>query len=319
MSLRDHMQRIFSTASHRRDADYSKEIPSDAKYAALMYYRDAVVGSQNHVMGFVIDDQGSDWLGEVLRQISHAHLEVDHLLASGDLPSHSPLDALSRYLLRERTPSSHFLDFLELSLGATLSSRFVRDNDFVEGLNVVLDWHGSPYLLTPYVYVREEYDDGPFQPFSSSITTSAYPRAYLKESLPAQQRVIEPTLQLLADPTYSVANNDFRKALDRQRNGDYDGVLTACATTLEGAIKATAQQRGLSIKGQGLGTVFQSFATKTKTVPDQLKTVVHFLHERRSKAGDAHGHSTKDTISEQEAALFVALTASLVSYVAAAK
>ena len=95
-------------------------------------------------------------------------------------------------------------------------------------------------------------------------------------------------------------------------------MLTACAATLEGAIKAGAQQRGWTIKGKGLGSVFQSFASNTKTVPDQLKAVVNFVHERRSKAGDAHGHSAKETISEQEAALFVALTASLVSYLAAA-
>ena len=150
------------------------------------------------------------------------------------------------------------------------------------------------------------------------MSTSAYPKAYLKQSQPVQQHAIEPALQLLADPAYTAANDDFLKALDRQRMGDYDGVLTACAATLEGAIKAAAQQRSWTIKGNGLGTVFQSFASKTETVPDQLKAVVNFIHQRRSNAGDVHGHSAKETISEQEAALFVALTASLVSYLAAA-
>ena len=46
MSLRDQMRGIFSTASHREDADYSKHIPPDAKQAALMCYRDVVQGSQ---------------------------------------------------------------------------------------------------------------------------------------------------------------------------------------------------------------------------------------------------------------------------------
>ena len=319
MSLRDQMLGIFSTASHRGDADYSKEIPPKAKYAVLLCYRDLVVGSQSHVAGFVVGDQGGEWLREVLRQLSHAHLEVSKLLHSGKLPVDDPLGALSSYLLHERTPSSHFLDFLELSLGPTLHGRFAQDNDFVEGLNLILDRHGSPYLLTHYVYVRKEYDDRPFQSFSASISTSAYPRAYLKQTQPVQQRAIEPTLELLSDPAYSVANSDFLKALDRQRNGDYDGVLTSCAATLEGVIKATAQKRRWTVRGSGLGTVFQSFGSKTKTVPDQLKTVVNYLHERRSRAGDAHGHSTKETISEQEAAFFVALTASLVSYLASAK
>ena len=311
---------IFSTPSHREDADYSLHVPSDAKYAALMCYRDVVHGSQARFLGHPMSDPGGEWLGEVVRQLSHAHLNIDRLLASGDLsPQNHPFDTLCKYLLAERTPSSHFLDFLELSLGPTLESYIARDNDFVDGLNLALDRRASPYLLTRYAYIREEYDSGPSQPLSARVSTTAYPRAYLKQSQPVQQHAIEPALRLLADPTYAGANDDFQKALHRQRTGDYDGVLTACAATLEGAIKAAAQQRGRTIKGKGLGTVFQSFASKTKTVPDQLKPIVNFIHQRRSKAGDAHGHSAKETISEQEAALFVALTASLVSYLAAAK
>ena len=280
MSFRDQMLGIFSTASHREDADYSKDIPSDAKYAALMYYRDVVRGSQSHVVGNLVSDPGGDWLREAVRQLSHAHLEIDRLLASGNLSPHDhPLDTLSKYLLAERTPSSHFLDFLELSLGPTLESRIARDNDFVDGLNVVLDQRGSPYLLTRYAYIHEEYDDGSF---SAGVSTSAYPLAYLKQSQPVQQHAIEPALQLLADPAYTAANDDFLKALDRQRKGDYDGVLTACAATLEGAIKAAARQRGWTIRGKGLGTFFQSFASNTTTVPDQLKAIVNFIHAKMS-------------------------------------
>ena len=103
-----------------------------------------------------------------------------------------PFDTLSKYLLAERTPSSHFLDFLELSLGPTLESHIARDNEFVDGLNLALDRRASPYLLTRYAYIREEYDDGSFQPFNAGVSTSAYPQAYLKQSQPVQQHTIEP-------------------------------------------------------------------------------------------------------------------------------
>ena len=151
MSLRDQMLGIFSTASHRDDADYSKDIPADAKHGALMCYRDVVQNSQAHAGGHVIFDPGGEWLREVVRQLSHAHLEIDRLLASRELPLHDhPLDTLSKYLLAERTPSSHFLDFLELSLGPTLGSQIAGGNEFVEGLNIILERRASPYLLTRY-------------------------------------------------------------------------------------------------------------------------------------------------------------------------
>ena len=166
MSLRDQMLGIFSTASHREDADYSKHIPSDAKYATLMCYRDVVHGSQAHLVGHLMSDPGGEWLREVVRQLGHAHLEIDRLLASGDLSPHDhPLNTLSKYLLAERTPSSHFLDFLELSLGPTLESHIARDNEFVDGLNLALDRRASPYLLTRYAYIREEYGRWPIPAF----------------------------------------------------------------------------------------------------------------------------------------------------------
>ena len=311
------MKQIFSTASRRGDADYSKETPPEAKYGALLYYRDPIVDSQSHVAGVLVSDPGGQWMREVLRQMCHAHLQINQL-PDAVVRANDALEVLSQYLMDKRTPSSHFLDFLELSLGPQHRDLFARDNDFVDGLNVVLDQRGSPYLLTRYAYVQEEYDDGPFQPFSGGISISAYPRAYLKQPRVPQQHAVEPALRLLADPAYNVPNNDFLKALDRQRHGDYDGVLTSCATTLEGAIKATAQARGWRIRGKGLGTVFQSFASRSKTVPDQLKTVVNFLQERRSKAGDAHGHTAKDKISEEEASFVISLTAALVCFLAAA-
>ena len=103
MSLRDQMPGIFSTASHREDADYSKHIPLDAKRATLMYYRDVVQGSQSHLVGHLMSDPGGEWLREVVRQLSHAHLEIDGLLASGELlsPHDHPFDTLSKYLLAE--------------------------------------------------------------------------------------------------------------------------------------------------------------------------------------------------------------------------
>ena len=314
------MKQIFSTPSHRGDADYSKKIPPEAKYGALLCYQELVVGSHMNFAGVVMSDPGGEWMREVLRHMCHAHLEMNQLPGVVHR-SNDALEVLSRHLMDDGTPSSHFLDFLELSLrvGAGNSDAFATGNDFVDALNVVLDQRGSPYLLTGYAYAQEESDDASFQPFSFDTSISAYPKAYLKQSSVPQQHAVEPAVRLLADPAFDVPNDDFLKALDRQRHGDYDGVLTSCATTLEGAIKAAAQAKGWRIRGNGLGTIFQSFASKSTAVPDQLKTVVNFLHQRRSKAGDAHGHTAKDKISEEEAEFVISLTAALVCFLAAIK
>ena len=319
MSMYERMKQILSTASFRADADYSQQIPKEAKYGALLYYRDFIDNSRNYIAGMSLGGPRDEWLGQVLQAFSHAHFEINEILARGLGSVDDPMSVLSRYLLDERTPSSHFLDFLELSLEPALGYPLVCDNDFVKGLNLVLDRRGSPYLLTTYKFVHEESDDGNFGAPVRRTTVTASPRAYLKQFSSVQRTALEPALELLADPAYEGPNRDFLKALERQRHGDYDGVLTSCAATLEGAIKTAAQVNGWKIRGKGLGTVFQSFCSKSKSIPNDLKSVVNFLHERRSKEGDAHGHTKKSRISGEEAAFIIALTASLVSYLCVAK
>ena len=319
MSLHERMKEILSTASFRADADYSQQIPTEAKQYTLLYYSDFVGSSRSYLAGMSLGGPRDKWISQVLRGFSHAHYEINEITVRGLDLGQDPMSVLSGYLLDDRTLSSHFLDFLELSLGPAQGSPLICDNDFVNGLNLVLDRRGSPYLLTTYKFTHKESDDDGFDPFASRTIVSAYPKAYLKQSSSVQRAAIEPALELLEDPVYEVPSRDFVKALERQRNGDYDGVLTSCATTLEGAMKTAAQANGWKIRGKGLGTVFQSFSSKSKSIPNELKSVVNFLHERRSKVGDAHGHMQKSRISGEEAALVIALTASLVSYLSMVK
>lgn len=309
MGLHEWVSGLFNTASFRNDADYSREVPNAAKLGVLLYYRDFVRGSQSHFGGFVMDDGRIRWLQEVLRQMSHAHLEINVILRGRACDEVDPLFVLEKYLMDTRTPSSHFLDFLELSLGPG-HLQPSQDNDFVNGLNVLLNQHGSDYLLTTYAVKVENASSGIY---STSVT--AYPRAYLKQSDVVQETAIEPVMELLSDPAYKVPNDDFRKAMDRQRDGDWDGVLTACAATVEGALEVSAQNRNWKLKGNGVVSKFDSFASKSTTIPKQFTKVVGFLQDRRSTVGDAHGHAVKEPITPEEASFAIALSASLTLYV----
>lgn len=310
MGLQEWVSGLFSTASFRNDADYSREVPYAAKFGVLLYFRDFVRGSQSHFGGFVMDHGRIGWLQEVVRQMCHAHHEINVILGTRAYEEVDPILVLEKYLMDTGTPSSHFLDFLELSLRPGHLEPFSQDNDFVNGLNVLLKQHVSDYLLTTYVYQVQQTESGIF---STSIT--GYPRAYLKQADMIQSTAIEPVMELLSDPAYKVPNDDFRKAMDRQRNGDWDGVLTACAATVEGALEVSAQNRKWKLKGNGLGSRFDSYAGKSSTIPKQFTKVVGFLQDRRSKVGDAHGHAVREPITAEEASFAIALSASLVLYV----
>ena len=186
-------------------------------------------------------------------------------------------------------------------------------NDLIGAINVALERHDSPYLLTPYSYRMEETFIWPDSHALLPTSVSAYPQVYLKQSEVVQEETIEPALNLLSDPAFEGANSNFRKALTRYRSRDFDGVATSCVATLESAIKVASTQRRIKIRGSGLTTLAQSFLSKTGLSPT-LRKPIDFLVEARNQEGDAHGHEQKEAIGEDHAKFLIGLTASLILY-----
>lgn len=297
MSLRDHIKSLFDAPSRRQQTDYSQDIPFNAITGVLLLYRDLING--------VYASDGR-WMQETIRNLGHLH----HHFANAN--GHSDLSIIAgRYLEtadKEGSITTAFLDFLEVSLRSQFAPN--NDNDFVDGINETLRHYESPYLLSQYVR-RERTVKNQFGQEIQYTTLGAYPKAYLQQDTVVQREAIEPTLEILADPAYSVPAKDFRTALDRQRSGDYDGCLTACAATVEGAVKVVAKKNGWRIKGAGLDTGAQSFLSKS-SLPDTLISSFRPLANSRNTESDAHGHASKVELPESAARHYVALAASLV-------
>ena len=56
--------------------------------------------------------------------------------------------------------------------------------------------------------------------------------------------VVKPALKMLSDPMYQGANNEFLKAHEYYRAGDYKGCMTECLKAFESSIKAICEKRG---------------------------------------------------------------------------
>ena len=83
MSMYVRMKHILSSASFCSDAHYSKQIPKEAKYGALLYYRDFVDNSRSYHAGMSLSGPRDEWLGQVLQAFSYAHYEVNEIPARG--------------------------------------------------------------------------------------------------------------------------------------------------------------------------------------------------------------------------------------------
>ena len=297
MSLYDWIKTVFDAPSRRRNADYSKEISSDGVFAVLLLYRDYFEGEGQAQF---------DWMPKVLGEMAHLH----HELAARS--RNLGFEVLSEFLLNERTATSAFLDFLEISLRNRWGP--IGDNDFVDAVNRVLEEYDSPYLLTRYV-VKVTIRPSGYGVEQHHVHYDSFPQAYLKQDTIAQREAIEPALDIFADPAYASPADDFRKALSRDRSGDYGGCVTSCAAAVEGTIKvAAARLKWKSVKGDGLGRLAQSFVSKS-SLPDALETLFRPLAVYRSTNADAHGQVDRHETSQELARFFIAHAASLIMLV----
>ena len=294
MSLNDWIKQVFDAPSRRRDKDYSKEISRQAMLGVILVYRDYL---DPEIRGFG-DAFHERWMAEVVRELGHLH----HSFAAAR-PDEG-FRAIVGFL--ENSTPVMFLDFLEVSLRHGHAPN--NDNDFLDAVNRVLDEYDSPYLLTRYGYVQEPIQGGRGGTWDRAVT---FPRAYLKQDAVVQQQAIKPALEIFSDPAYATPAEDFHKALRKQKDGDYDGCVASCASSVEGTIKVVAAKNGWKVKGTGLDTLAQSFTSKS-SLPDTMRTSVRPLSDWRNTKADAHGHATKEKTTFDIAQHFVALAASLV-------
>ena len=300
MSIYERIKGVFDAPSRRRDKDYSKEIPHQAVLGVVLLFRDHLDPDMSGYMAHYQDA----WMRDVVRDLGHLH----HFFAGAN--PNEGFQAILR-LLDKSSTTTVFLDFLEVSLRHQYAPN--SDNDFVDAVNRVLEEYSSPYLLSRYArrvsVERDEYDAE-----RHCIHFDAVPRAYLRHESAIQQQAIEPTLEIFSDPAYAIPAEDFRTALERQRNGDYDGCVTSCAAAVEGAIKVAAEKNrrwSRRVRGSGLDKLAQSFISES-SLPDTMRTSFRPLSNWRNTNADAHGHDSKDETTESIARHFVVLAASLI-------
>ena len=293
----DWIKQVFDAPSKRRDEDYSKEISREAKIAVFLLYKNYLDGDTGGSGLSINYDSQEYWMQEVIREMTHLH----HSLMR--LNPHEGLGGLVEFLVD--APTVAFLDFLEVSLRNWRAPN--QDNDFIYSVNHVLNIHGSPYQLTPYIFEKRKFGNSSRE-YDAAV---GFPKVYLKQVTAVQKHAIEPTLEIFLDRAYRTPSKDFRTALERQKSGDYDGCVTSCAAAVEGTIKVVASKNRWNVKGAGLDTLAQSFISKS-SLPTTIRTSFRPLSDWRNTKADAHGHASKEETTEELARHFIAMAASLI-------
>ena len=125
-----------------------------------------------------------------------------------------------------------FLDTLEMIFHPSHISPSGLE-ELVDEFNTFLQVDTLPFSITGYVWV----DIPQGERFGGGKTLTEYPRVIRADSQVTSATAIMPTLELLSDGRFRVANAEFLNALEDFRRGRHEDCLTKCASSFESVLK----------------------------------------------------------------------------------
>ncbi|MFO0888248.1 MAG: abortive infection family protein [Isosphaeraceae bacterium] len=198
----------------------------------------------------------------------------------------------------------HVLDFIEYIFQTQDYDRYQAtiQNDLIDGINDLLLVDDLPYALTSFVWgTRKEIFHGVEQDAEYLVS---YPRVIRRDDQVTHVWSIEPALTLLREKQFTSANQEFLKALEDYRKGDYGDCLTKCGSAFESTMKLIcARNQWQSPSDQArplLLTILQHSSLEQNYFEQPLLNIATL----RNKLSTAHGAGTQQRQPPQHVAKY---------------
>ena len=153
-----------------------------------------------------------------------------------------------------------FFDFLELAFQSPLiwdAPNVINAFNLIRDINFFFQADALPFQLTGLVTrvgnsERSTHRD-PTSRSRARIVVDAFPQLISLENDVVHETAVQPTLTLLADPHFKVANQEFLEALADYRKGDFRDSVIKSLSAFESVLKVVCQRKGLVLQGNRHG------------------------------------------------------------------
>lgn len=289
-------ERLFDVFSRRDQSDSgnSKPLTNEFRNRVLMLMRDELGG------GF------GAFLNDLHKQV--AYLEGTFGL-SGSNHRGSAADDLFEFMMTCR--DEQFLNVLELVFRSNLRGITWPDNALIPGINDFFRVDDLPFHLTAYGI--EEVQSSLFGTPATATQICEYPRIIRKDSELLHGSAMQPALTLLAAPEFKHANDEFLKALEDQRKGDYRDCLTKCGSSFESVMKVLCTKQSIPFKETDTTSALLSALLTNSQLDRYWEQPLMLIATLRNRLSSSHGAGTQaKKIPEHVAAYIVNSTASAI-------
>ena len=165
---------------------------------------------------------------------------------------HDATNDLLQFL--HQCPDDNFFDFMELIFPTYMENRNIsiehRPNDLVDAFNLIFEMEGESYKLTKMHEVRHSVSSVETSPTVYPALSGArrvrytieYPKIIYSSDPGITELSIAPALTALGEGAYATPNQEFRKALEHQRKGQYTDSIRESCRALESVLKVLCAQ-----------------------------------------------------------------------------
>ena len=216
-----------------------------------------------------IDDEG--FWGHLYHDLIYLHPKDGRLAHPGDASERV-------FKFSQECDTNQFYDVVETSFKALAKARRgiqteVMDScredwsdvtgELVECINLIFERGNGQCRLTPFsldpIPERQPLNAKPHDSLPHGVVPAQrllyykiarWPQVYVASESVIQQEAVEPALRILGHPSYSAANQQFRKALDDYRQGRYDSCTVHCNNAFESSLKALCKKNKWKFREQ---------------------------------------------------------------------
>lgn len=274
------MAKIFSkrTAPQIRQLRY--DIPDEVRTRILTVFQDGA--SENYGFHALLKD-----LGNALFK-SYGYLSRSSYSAT----QRSENPVIEHFYTCELP---HVLDFIETYFQ---QQTYVGRQNGVDEINDIFREHGIGYELMPYV---EHESDKPAKIMGrltgGKVIEIEYPRIIQRRDQLVHEQVIEPTLKLLTDSRFRIANEELLKAHTALRLGDFENAITLCGSAFESFLKTICSIRKWNFDpNRDTCAKLVSICRDNGLFPAFYSPIFEAIGTVRNKSGDAHGRGPNKAI-----------------------
>ncbi len=277
---------IFNSFSRRnkKAEPFIRNAPITLRNKIILYCGDLFSNNRSH---FKSDNYAEQFWDEVHQMLLYRHGKFQ--LSDGQLQSRAH-DALG-FLLTCK--DDEFFDFIEYIFRVKcLFHISLEENVIVSEINELFASENIGYELTEMVKeeVIEPVNSYPFSGREQKvIKTIAYPQVIRKDDQVIHTTTIMPALNLLSEPKYKTANQEYLEALEDYRKGDYGDCLTKCGSAFESVMKIICDSKKWQYKQTDTASVLLTTIISKSGLESFFEQPLIIIATLRNRLSKSHG------------------------------